>query len=1113
MDDELYKLPIIGQEDEEDYTKLPVVSSPEEDDLYSLPISSPEEYAKEAAHGLTRNEIMSNAEKMESLRKYMVQRKGVDWENKNAEEVFDTYMTHMRNVNVNEVNTVGEALFIQRATAEQKAAAAEAYNVYEEIAPFWSSGEGAGAVYDYGKAILFSPSTWLGAGLGKGLTMIGAQGAKEAVLAAAKAAALKGGPEAAKAVIASSVRNQAIKVGAIATGVDATLSMGQDYIQQAEVEMEAGSRDEYSVLQTALVGLTGAVGGALSIVPEVTKAAKGVGFDAEDIAKSKALRKSRAAGLAAPRIKAAVAKMVEGLDKPVLGSGSMNWKEAVARGEGVNPSLSTLTDNMNWFFDVDNPDSLVRIIVDSGANLERKEGEPFTEAVLGFMTDLPEDQLDEINKVLEPATGIKLGQLVDLIATGQSKAGTVHNVASQASKYAQDYANLMKATKQSNKAVMEDFLKPKDVNLEDPEYARYAASLWRRMLVSHPATTAVNIKGWGAAYTAGIMSGLVNGTMLGTTGVIGKALGKKWGTQALKEAKASGANQIFKAKTFMDPYGSKEGFLSLLEDAPRWVQDRMTAEAFGGIAHETTPEMFGIKPNMFVRGVENTAEAAAKVSLIKQQDLWTKTFSGIADLDLQVRREYGKSLSKLVADGESHKITDDMWSHSMKILLQDTFSMDYTKGKGLLNGLANITEKISNLPYAGFLFPFGRFINTNMAFTLQYSPLAFIPAVGKLRKLGIEGFTSNTDDVATDISKAIVGTVGLGMMINESEKLRENGHQWFEAIEDDGTAVNKQTEAPRAQFQLLGRIGDRLKNGEAVPKELWTELVNQLAAGQWLKEVTSGDTPIAAMINLMASDKIDEEERASYGELIGAALQSVSGQILSGYTRPLDFPNKIAGLVTEKDATIDRRQAESPQEAVVLELTRYTDNLFEALLGDEIGTPLRSATRPEGDVHDPNAFSTLIGRKEVLPKNYIDKALGMVDMPAYLLDQRTGIPQADRFVNEKVAPILNARAKELLQDPSFNRLSTPMKTYRVKNMLRLARKDIKTMLGKGMIGSGEDRLDDTRRLWLSQPAPLRDQAKKDLGITTEDKELTEGEILALREHIGLMKKFFDKRDK
>ena len=284
-------------------------------------------------------------------------------------------------------------------------------------------------------------------------------------------------------------------------------------------------------------------------------------------------------------------------------------------------------------------------------------------------------------------------------------------------------------------------------------------------------------------------------------------------------------------------------------------------------------------------------------------------------------------------------------------------------------------------------------------------------------------------------------------------------------------------------------------------------------AGQWLKEVTSGDTPIASVINFLASDKVDEEDKASYGELLGAALQSVSGQIVSGFTRPLDMPNKLAGLVTEMDATIDRRQAEGKGEAIMLELTRYTDNLFEAILGDEIGTPLRTASRPEGNVYDPNALSTMIGKKEVLPKNYTDKLLGMVDMPAYLLDQRTGVPQIDRFVNEKVGPILNARAKELLQDPSFQNLSTPMKTYRVKNMLRLARKDIKTMMNSGMIGTEEERIDDQRRLWLTQPQALRDQAKKDLGITTLDKDLSPDEILALRDYIGTMKKFFDGKDK
>jgi hypothetical protein len=181
------------------------------------------------------------------------------------------------------------------------------------------------------------------------------------------------------------------------------------------------------------------------------------------------------------------------------------------------------------------------------------------------------------------------------------------------------------------------------------------------------------------------------------------------------------------------------------------------------------------------------------------------------------------------------------------------------------------------------------------------------------------------------------------------------------------------------------------------------------------------------------------------------------------------------------------------------------------MLGEDIGTPLRQATRPEGDVYNPNDMATMVGRKEVLPKNYTDKLLGMVDKPAYLMDQRTGSPAADRFMNETVAPILNKRAKNLLADPVFKAASDTTKVYMVDEMLREARSNVRDMLQSGRIGDVDERTNDAQRMWLSQPEALRTQAKKDLGITKADRDLTKDEINLLRKYVGQTRKFLGSR--
>ena len=539
----------------------------------------------------------------------------------------------------------------------------------------------------------------------------------------------------------------------------------------------------------------------------------------------------------------------------------------------------------------------------------------------------------------------------------------------------------------------------------------------------------------------------------------------------------------------------------------------MLAESYGGVNRDSAAKIFGLNENnLAVKGMEKTADLASKASLMHVQDLWTKTFSGLGSLDNQVRKGYNKSLTQLIQDGEYYKITDDMWATTLKDMNQDTFSHDYTRDKAFLNldKFAGLVEKASNTPYLGFVLPFGRFMNNNIAFTLQYSPLAFMPIAGKMRKLGIQGFTKNTDDIGTDVGKAIVGTVGLATLIDQSMKMRDSGFQWFEQEDGQGNITNEQNMAPYSQYKLLAHIGDRLAAGEGVPAALWKDLVSQTGFEQWSKEL-SGDN-LKAMIDYFSksSDQTDTEGGDDGISLLGAALQTVSG-IGSGFTRPLDPLNKVVGMMTGNDAIIDRRQAEPGLDAATQELTRYTDKIFGSLLGEDIGTPLRQATRPEGDVYNPNDMATMVGRKEVLPKNYTDKVLGMVDKPAYLMDQRTGNPAADRFMNEKVAPILNARSKNLLNDDVFKGATLSTKTYMVDEMLRKARSDVRDLLNGGRIGTADDRTEDARRMWQGQPEALRIQVKKDLGINKPDNELTKDEIDLLRKYVGYTRKFLGNR--
>ena len=1052
---------------------------------------------------LTTNQIVSNPAKMSQIRAYMIDRKGVEWNKKTDQETWDAYTTHMREVNTNELRTLGEAKYIQSADDKKKANAALAYSVYEELKPFWSCCEGLEAVKDYGVAILTSPSTWIGFGIGsvasKGASKLGA---RALIMSAARDAMRTGGKDAAKKVLASAaVKDSMLRIGA-ATGTDVVAGISQDYMYQ-DIMQDVGLQKDYNYLQTAIMGATGVIGGGVAAIPLLRKGA-GVGFNNDILRTSIKTRQTNSVSNAVPRIKQSISKLKDQLVK--LKSGSINWQEAVEAGSKSNPTINDVSDNVSWFFNPEDPDSLFRIVVDSGAKLDLSEGVRFTDQIMGFVNKIPSKEYDEINSIIEPVTGLKLGQMLEQVALGESRSGTMLNSASRAKQYARDFAHISAVNNATNSMIIKASETPpvSDANVKNPEYVRYMASLWRRALVSHPATTAVNVQGWGIASTARSLAEVLHGGMVGTAGVVGNIVGAKWAPKALQQSKALMASQVYKLNNLLDPFASREAFNSLIRLAPKKVQDRTFREAFGGIGQETTPEMFGVGSNKAVRAAENYSDVAAKLSMIKLQDVYTKTFSGMTELDKQVRLKFNKGLGDLISDGEYYKIDEDMWNKTVDTLLQDSFSFDYTKGHRpfYLDQLADQVEKFSNTPYLGFIAPFGRFMNNNLAFTMQYSPLAAVPLgarmVKTLRKEGVGGAITNTE-LMEGTAKAMVGSMALGYMVDYSREAQKDGYQWFEVEESSGSVTSEQNLAPIAMFRLLGRIGDHWLKGESISPDLQTEFVNQLGIWQWTKEA-SGDNPLT---NFAAY--LQREDNPEYKEQAWELAASAFASIGSGFTRPFDPLNQMVGMATDSDAAVDRRLADPGVQAAYQEITRYTDNIFEALLSTTIGEPKSAATRPEGDIKNPNAIAGLVGRKEVPAKNYTDKLMGMVDKPAYLVDQRSGIPEADAFMNKQVGPLLNALSKKILDDPNFQKATPAIKRARVDAMIGQARKIVRGWLNTGEVGTNEDRVADMRRTFIVQPQAYRDEARKAFNITTPDRDLSEDEILLMKDYIGLIK--------
>ena len=1141
------------EDDEEDYLSMPVVdinteqpivpsSSPEEEeDLYSLPvqkfeapvatapvspvapvtkplttIKAPAPVEGEEPVILNQSDVLADPSKVGAVRDYMIDRFGVQWKDRPDEEVVDSYTTHMHYVNANEIYTIGEYRYITNSDEEKKARAGEAYKVYQQLGNMFTNesvGEIAEGVYDYAAGLITSPSTWLGGFVGRAVTGAATTAAKRAIIQTAARQAFKtGGKPAAAKVIAEASKRKALAEIGIATLSDSAMATYGDTIYQSTM-MEAGAQDQYSLLQTAVSAIGGLAGGGFAAVPIIAKSTnKGLAQTGKSIRASSAQRNATAIDRALPRIRKSVSKVVDD---------SVSWAKMLKEGKpAMDMPLKELTEMNSWFYDSRNPDSIFNILIEEGMRFKGTDSR-VTEQFVNFVRNMPAQKRDEVNEALGPL-GIQVGELANIVARLQSESGKTMNLASQAAKIMQEVNGVTAARTAANKAIVEGSQGVSD-DVATPEVARYVASLWRRLLVSHPATTIVNVQGWGQAFGARSIAEVLHGGALGTSGLVGKALGRKWGDKQLNTARHLIKNQIFKAKTLLDPYSTRESFQQILEELGTNSQkDKIFKEYFGGVGHVDNPKAFNINPNnKVVKGMEKYADAASYYTLVKTQDVYTKSLSAMAALDKSTRKHLDKGLEQVIRDGETWKITKEMLDESVGGALKDTFSTDYTKGRGTLNAVADVVERMSNAPYLGFLFPFGRFMNNNMAFILEYSPLSVMGIASKLPSKGgrKELAEMGEEAIGDRLAKATVGTVALATLIGWSAQQEADGFQWNEIEDSGGSVANRQNVAPASAYLIAARIGHLLEKGEGVPMELFTELGQQLGPGNMMRALDQ-DNPITPVIEALTQASSPEEQKG-YMQLLGEAVKGITGTVASGMTRPLDALNVSVSTVMEdtagiKDVTIDRRQAESILDATQQELFRYTDNLFAPFLGEEnedgkktIGVPLRTSTRPEGDVRDPNPTATLTGRKEVLPKNDIDKLLGMVNFPAWKADQRTAVPGFDRFVNERVAPILNRKARALLDNKAFQNATQDVRLRQVKKLLIDVRDGVKKSLEDNNIGTPQQRLLQERAKWSSLPQSDRDHARMQLGITTPDKELNSIQLRQLREFVDNFQDFND----
>ncbi len=169
-------------------------------------------------------------ENMAVIRRYMTDRYGADMVGRytNDKQLMERYVDSLRFFNGNVVGTIGEATWVADASEESKAAAADAYDLFDRLGNVFVVDGVGGAldgVKDYVFAAARDPSSWLGLFTGGAAkaAVLGSQTATKETLRRAAA-------EAAKRYAAQGFSQEAQEEAARAAMRDALSRIGQESI-------------------------------------------------------------------------------------------------------------------------------------------------------------------------------------------------------------------------------------------------------------------------------------------------------------------------------------------------------------------------------------------------------------------------------------------------------------------------------------------------------------------------------------------------------------------------------------------------------------------------------------------------------------------------------------------------------------------------------------------------------------------------------------------------------------------------------------------------------------------------------------------------------------------
>ena len=873
-----------------------------------------------------------------------------DYRAMDREDVFEIWQNYQRSFTGGQsVTTTNEIAFGLSADQTTKNKLGAGYLLFDQMDNAFT-GEGSwaemgDAIYDYGKAAIYDPTTILSFGLGKVFTF----GATKTASVAARSLLIKGFQQYVKQGMSKTAARvavgKAVTKAAPVVAADAVFNVGFDALYQAQL-INTDAQEEFSFTQSAVT----AAGSILmpAVLFGTSATVKGlrrseflkdtwIGSKELDVA---ALKMDAATALAESRKRIKNKQLIDTVDENfgrIAGgdSGFLAWqtvkakaKSAIARKQEVDTDTETMNIFMKnfWFGAKDgSTKGYYEALKDAGFVTtpamidEYKVTGTFAQTIMFLKPSVVKNMMTSFEK----ETGRKLkikktpAGLRDHMIKGTSVGAETMQISSQLSRLENlGGAELTKALKNMGKGKMPD----------DPKKLQFALSIYKRLITSHLSTTGANIKGFGQLVSlntaADIFTSAINYTIAGGAKLAGKS-----DTAEMYANRGYGSllGAIRRGASVLSPELEYEYAQKILELNPKTAEtlfkdisgdggvrdslEHFNLDAKGKVDSEgklINPDatLDPRSPTYLVaKGADAVTKGAQTVTLVRMQDEVTKTWSFGTNVNQAIMREYGTSPQKFFdrPDAALEMATDrfrkNVLDKAAFRTMRETASVNWSTlpANNAFRAAARFIETVTNKTPVGFIVPFGSFLNTTIATMGDLSGFnAMRFTLERFRGKKLDFATQEVAEaygrMAAGWSAVALGTYTAGGAI---DRVKE-GLAWNQDRKDDGSIQDNRFDWPFSTIRVVEQMlahgtkgnpeilkGLKDFSWDEVPDDLWEELRNQLG-GQSVRDLKDFERNLFEYAQALLEVK---ESKLVTGDWVGSGLSKVVE-----FTEDLVFP-------------------------------------------------------------------------------------------------------------------------------------------------------------------------------------------------------------------------------